>query len=213
MAVRYVLHDGELVSEQWKAALVAMEKRSGPNNVNEGHRTLARQQFFWDCFQCQCCNNGNRAAPPTPDAPHILEGRFWHAIDFADGPRAERDLEALGISAWRTVGGEPWHTEVDGGDLQRFHERHDQKPWETLPRHIVRRVRSFLSAKKMVRSRIADRDSIDSKAHPVMWERRNRRVVAAVEERAKHRRALEALRKRAVRPRTRRILREVLDND
>ena len=32
--------------------------------INSGFRTLARQQYFWGCYQTKLCNNGNVAAEP-----------------------------------------------------------------------------------------------------------------------------------------------------
>ncbi|OYO16151.1 peptidoglycan-binding protein [Enemella evansiae] len=32
--------------------------------VNDGYRSLARQQYFWDCYKTKKCNNGNLAARP-----------------------------------------------------------------------------------------------------------------------------------------------------
>jgi hypothetical protein len=207
---KYTVHDGELVSLPWKTALVHMERRSGPNNVNEGKRTIARQTYFWNCYQCQCCNNGNLAARPSPVAPHIRVGRLDHAIDFADGARAEQDLKALGINAWRTVPGEAWHVEVDADNLKAFHEEHAADKWDALPAHIELAVRGFIAARHNVRSMIRDRDKIDSKAQPEEWMKRDRKVADAVRKRGKKRARVERMLERTRKESTKRLLGEAL---
>jgi hypothetical protein len=32
--------------------------------IASAFRTLGRQQYFWNCYQCGCCNGGNLAAFP-----------------------------------------------------------------------------------------------------------------------------------------------------
>ena len=142
-AIKYTIHDGEMVSLPWKTALVNMDK-AGNNDVVEGHRTFARQQYFWDCYQSGNCNNGNLAAFPSHTAPHIATGQINHAIDFADGPKAERWLDSHGIATWRTVPGESWHAAVDAGDLRRYHEKNSADKWEVLPEHIEKDVRALI---------------------------------------------------------------------
>jgi hypothetical protein len=207
---KYTVQDGELVSLPWKTALVHMERRSGHNSVVEGKRTLERQRYFWNCYRCQCCNDGNLAAFPSPIAPHIRVGRIDHAIDFDDGARAERDLKALGINAWRTVPGEDWHLEVDAGNLKAFHEQHAADRWDALPTHIELAVRGFIAARHNVRSRIRDRDKIDSKKQPEEWMKRDRKVAAAVRKRGRKSARLERMLARARKESTKRLLREAL---
>jgi hypothetical protein len=205
----YVIHDGEMVSRPWKTVLVEMEKHS-PNNVNEGHRTMARQTWFWNCWRCQCCNNGNLAAFPSPFAPHIRTGRIDHAIDFSDGAAAERWLDSHGVQAWRTVPGESWHLEADAGDLKRFHRTHGNQKWEALPKHLQVAVKRFFGARNLVKRRVKDRDRINSKTDPDGWMRKDELVDRAVRARSKRRGRLERALKRARRDRTKRLLREAL---
>lgn len=149
---KYAIHDGELVSLPWKCALEAMERDVGPINVNEGHRTMARQAWFYMCYRTQSCNNGNLAAVPSPFAPHIRTGRIDHAIDFDDGAKAERWLDTHGIPAWRTVPGENWHVEVDAGALRRFFDDHcGHDKWDTLPKHVEFAVRRLFMHRNQAR--------------------------------------------------------------
>jgi hypothetical protein len=207
---KYVLEDGELVSVEWKTAIVHAGLQG--NNVNEGHRTMARQQYFYNCYLCKCCNNGNLAARPSPFAPHIRTGRTDHAIDFADGSDAVRKLETVGIDAGLPVRGEGWHVEADASDLRAFHKKKGRPKWMTLPRHIRRRVKKFIAARNTVRNRIEDRDKINSKTNPRQWEEKDALVKKWVRIRNRRRKRLERLLKRARRARTRRILRELLDH-
>lgn len=210
MAVKYVIRDGELVSIQWAVALDEMERDIGAVHVNEGKRTLARQWYFWNCYQSKRCNNGNLAAFPSPFAPHIREGRIDHAIDFDRGAEAEAWLDRNGVAAVRNVPGENWHVEVNAAALQSFYERHSREDYETLPPHLIRAVKSYISARHQVQSRIRDRDKIHSKRNPDEWTRRDKKVKAAVRKRNRRRGALEQIIKRSKKPRTRKILRELL---
>jgi hypothetical protein len=72
-------------------------------------------------------------------------------------------------------------------------------------------VRRFITARQNVRTRIEDRDRIDSKREPNKWKARDQLVDEAVEIRAKRRRRVERMLKRAKRAKTKRILREVLN--
>jgi hypothetical protein len=209
---KYVLHDGELVSAPWKTALIHME-RELPNNVNEGKRTMERQRFFWNCGPsgCCCCNNCNLAAFPSPFAPHIRVGRIDHAIDFSDGAGAERWLDRHDIRAWRSVPGEDWHVEVNASDLKRFHKENLGDRYDNLPKHIERIARDLISARHTVRTRIQDRDKIDSQEEPRKWQIRDRLVDEAVSAREKKRERVERVLQRARKPQTKRILRQLLD--
>jgi len=89
--------------------------------INSGFRSLARQQYFWNCYQCKvqkkknCCNNGNLAARP---------GRSNHGTGIA------LDLQlTTGAYNWmrtnaekngfvRTVSSERWHWEYRPGKKQ-----------------------------------------------------------------------------------------------
>lgn len=194
--VRYTIHDGELVSLPWKTVLVAMERDVGDNNVNEGHRTFERQQYFWNCYQCKCCNDGNLAAYPNSNAPHIRSGRIDHAIDFEDGAKAQNWLNAHGIRAYRPVPGESWHVEVNAADLQLFHDRHSRDKWDTLPKHVEFAVRRLFMHRNQAR------DEAKSGKGPAYRKQ--------VRYRTFWRNRVEGFLKRARRASTKRLLREAL---
>lgn len=215
MIVRYVNFRGELVSRAWAIVLHQMEKDLGPVVVNEGHRTIERQQYFWNCYLCQCCNNGNLAARPTPFAPHIRIGNPAHAIDFADPEPVMKWLSGKGLQPSRPAGAgtarwEAWHIEVPLARLLWFARKYKTNKLDTLPKHVEFTVRKFIAARNTVNNRIKDRDSIDSKTHPARWEQADRLVDAAVRDRNVRRTRVEALLKKAKKAKVKRILREVL---
>jgi len=121
MSVAYKPIDGEQVSVQWYVALAACRAAGVSFNVNEGHRTMARQQYFWDLYRS---GRGALAAVPSPHAPHIRTGRFDHAIDFNNAAGVMGWLRAHEIRCALTVPGESWHVEANPDDLARYHAAH-----------------------------------------------------------------------------------------
>lgn len=77
-----------------------------PEDLNEGRRTMAEQQHFFD-------NQPPLAAKPRPDAPHIWEGRQNHALDVNSFNGAAKRLanfyESRGVDVVFNVPGEDWH--------------------------------------------------------------------------------------------------------
>lgn len=122
MGVVYLPIDGEAVSREWHVVLVDMRRDGVRFNVNEGKRSLSRQQYFWNCGPsgCCCCNNCNLAARPSPFAPHIRVGRIDHAIDFSNDSEVFAWLKRAGLQPARTVRGESWHIEVPASRLRAY---------------------------------------------------------------------------------------------
>lgn len=137
MAVRYVAlpgsisRDREMVSREWDEFLRAAHGAGWNGNVNEGHRTLARQAFFWANY----LRGGTLAARPSPFAPHIRTGRIDHAIDVSDSQALIDYGAKQGVTLRRTVRGEVWHLEASAADLIRFATRHNPSP--TLNKGVV----------------------------------------------------------------------------
>jgi hypothetical protein len=215
--VKYVLFDGELVSAEWAVVLRDMRADRVAFSLNEGHRTIERQTFFYNCMRCCCCNNCNLAAFPSPFAPHIRTGRIDHAIDFSNPEGVLHWLEAVGLKPTRPAGAgtsrwENWHIEVDAAALRAYAAKHGKTIFDELPHHVARAVRRLISRRHTVRDLINSRDSIDSKADPHRWEEFDARVDKAIRKRSRSRRKLVRMLGRANKQRTRRILRQVLDN-
>lgn len=82
--------------------------------IISGFRTMAEQQYFWDCYQCCCCNDCNLAARPgysNHQSGHALDlntSRGAGVLDWLNGHGGE-----FGFA--RTVPSEPWHWEWWGG--------------------------------------------------------------------------------------------------
>lgn len=126
MAVTYLPIDGELVSKEWRAVLLDMRADGVSFRVNEGHRTMARQWYFWRLYRSGA---GNLAAFPSPFAPHIRTGRIDHAIDFSNDTAVFAWLQNKGLNPRRTVRGESWHIEITASELRAYYakwsHRHD----------------------------------------------------------------------------------------
>lgn len=121
MGVVYKPIDGEEVSAEWYTILTDMRKAGVRFNVNEGHRTMARQQYFYDLWKS---GRGNLAARPSPNAPHIRSGRIDHAIDFSNDGAVFTWLTKKGLGPVRTVRGESWHIELPAYKMRAYHAKH-----------------------------------------------------------------------------------------
>jgi hypothetical protein len=216
------LFRGELCSRPWAVVLRDMEADGVSFSVNELRRSLSRQIFFWNCGPngCCCCNNCNLAARPSPFAPHIRKGRPDHAADFDTlshnindvlGWLAKKGLKPTRPAGLGTIRWEPWHIEISLIALLLYYRQNKGDKFDRLPKHVEIVVRRFITARQNVRTRIEDRDRIDSKREPNKWKARDQLVDEAVEIRAKRRRRVERMLKRAKRAKTKRILREVLN--
>ncbi|CAF1190018.1 unnamed protein product [Rotaria sordida] len=92
--------------------------------ISSGFRTVARQEYFWNCYQTKACNNGNLAARP---------GKSNHgrgiALDLntncGSQSGAKPNCGGSKVYQWlknnghkygfkRTVRSEPWHWEYVG---------------------------------------------------------------------------------------------------
>lgn len=217
MVVRYVPIDNELVSRAWFAVLRDMRADGVDFVVNEGHRTLERQSYFYGCGPngCCCCNNCNLAARPSPFAPHIRTGRADHAVDFGgDIDGVLRWLDSKGLVPIRPAGSgsswEPWHIEVSLSRLLIYARKHGASKLETLPKHVEHAARVLIARRKTLASLIEARDSVSSKTHRAEWIRRNVRVAKAAAARDRSFAEVRRLLHRSKNSRTRGILHEIL---
>lgn len=201
--VKYVVFDNELVSLEWSTVLHDMRQDGVVFGVNEGHRTLTRQRYFWDCYLSKRCNNGNLAAYPSPFAPHIRSGRIDHAIDFGNPESVMDWLRSRGLHPSRPAGSgsnwEPWHIEVDAVALRAYHRLHTRDLYDTLPRHVEFAVRRLFMHRNTAKDQA--RTGHGPKYHK------------AVKWRAFWRHRVEELYRRSQKERTRRILRKVLHDN
>lgn len=210
--MQYVIRQGELVSVQWACLLDDIAAAGVYYHINEGKRTLARQQYFWNCYQCQCCNGGNLAAYPSSNAPHIREGRFDHAIDFDNAQGVHNAAQARGVTLSWTVAGESWHLEANAAQLQAYYAKHHVKPdpYEVLPKHIELAVHRLFMHRNQAVDYKRDRDKIDSVSEPKKWLAWDKKYRKAVRWRNFWRRLLTTYRKRAAKKRTRELITQAL---
>jgi hypothetical protein len=133
MTVKYVPMDGARVSEQWYVLLNDIRNEDHVAfHVNQGKRTIAEQAaFYWRWLHVP---GAPLAAKPTPNAPHIREGRFDHAIDFFNAEGVRRAAARRGVTLTRTVlwpdgtVREEWHLEASAAQLERYYEAHKGDP-------------------------------------------------------------------------------------
>lgn len=125
MAVQYVPFNGKLVSREWHVVLRAAAAAGviRETSLNSGHRTLAEQTRLW----LHPPAGTPVVARPSPSVPHVRVGRIDHALDVnaATGAagRFAAFLRAHGAHPRFTVPGEPWHLELDAGELQKLAAR------------------------------------------------------------------------------------------
>jgi MYXO-CTERM domain-containing protein len=109
--------DGKPVEKDTANAFWVMRQAAAADGVdihiNSGFRTMAEQEYFYMCYQCGCCNNGNLAAQPG-----YSNHQSGHALDL--------NTSAAGVYGWlaanggafgftETVPSEDWHWEWWGG--------------------------------------------------------------------------------------------------
>lgn len=99
--------------------------------IASGFRTLARQQYFWNCYQTKACNGGNLAAYPGSSNHGIGKaldlntdcGGQSGSRPSCGGSRVYQWLYANAQSHGfvRTVQSEPWHWEYRPGTARAWY--------------------------------------------------------------------------------------------
>lgn len=153
MAVKYLPIDGERVSAEWFAVLRDMRAAGVRFNVNEGHRTFARQR---ELRRLYLEGRGALAAVPSPWAPHIRTGRIDHAIDFSNDAAVFAWLEEHGLQPRRTVRGESWHIEVTAARLRAYAPSDPVLRKGSTNREAIRRCQRLLRERGYYRSVAVD---------------------------------------------------------
>lgn len=116
---------GKRVSTEWKVVLEAAVDAGVSFRLNSGQRTFREQEALYRLYQS---GQGNLAAEPSHNAPHIKTGRSDHALDVdmyvGDGVQGlAKWLRKQGASVAWNVPGEGWHIEIPRGDLVRLAKR------------------------------------------------------------------------------------------
>ncbi|CAF3495631.1 unnamed protein product [Rotaria sp. Silwood1] len=92
--------------------------------IASGFRTVARQEYFWNCYQTKACNNGNLAARPGT-SNHGRGAALDLNTDCGSQSGATPNCGGSKVYQWlknnghkygfkRTVQSEPWHWEYVG---------------------------------------------------------------------------------------------------
>lgn len=143
--------DGRKCSQAWFVVLSAARRAGVGFHLNQGRRSIADQQHFYWIYRTY---GHPLAAYPSSSAPHIRYGQANHAIDV--GTPGVYALAAWirrhGASPAWTVRGEPWHIELDLGELlglvRRVGSGAAANPFPTLRRGArgksVRRLQRLL---------------------------------------------------------------------
>jgi GH24 family phage-related lysozyme (muramidase) len=128
--VKYVAYGTVRVSRRWRKVLRAADRAKVGFHVTSGHRTLAEQERLFESNMVQVGARWVQRAGhpltafPSPDAPHIFQGRHAHAIDVnaLDGgeARLQKWLESHGVRMSNPVPGEAWHMVANPHDLMEL---------------------------------------------------------------------------------------------
>ncbi|CAF1197208.1 unnamed protein product [Adineta ricciae] len=97
--------------------------------ISSGFRTIARQNYFWNCYQTKSCNNGNLAARPGT-SNHGKGIALDLNTDCGKQAGAKPNCGGSAVYQWlynnahnygftRTVQSEPWHWEFRGVGVAR----------------------------------------------------------------------------------------------
>lgn len=135
MAVKYhrlnfSSRDHERVSGVWLVLLWDITHHDHVHyNVNEGHRTMARQAELVREKGLWSPSNPTGAAAPSPTAPHIRSGRFDHANDFDNAEGVRQAAHHRGVTINFPLAREPWHGDPDHDELLRYYRKNHRRVW------------------------------------------------------------------------------------
>jgi lysozyme len=136
--------DHEMVSSEWFVLLWDIAKHDHvPFNVNEGHRTMARQQqLVNELGLYNRRTNPHGAAAPSDHAPHIKTGHPDHAIDFDNAAGVDAAAHKRGVELLNTVSTESWHLEPNPAQLHAYYKKNHKRVYaEMAGKKIVQIVK------------------------------------------------------------------------
>lgn len=88
------------------------EKAGVTLSISSGFRSMAEQQYFYNCYLTKKCNNGNLAARPG-NSPH----QNGSALDLASSDFSWLLKNASKYGFKKTVPSERWHYQYSGPDV------------------------------------------------------------------------------------------------
>jgi lysozyme len=131
--------DHEKVSSEWFVLLWDLTHHDHLDyNVNEGHRTWARQQQLVDEQGVWSPSNPHGAARPSATAPHIKTGSPDHACDFDNVEGVIRAAKKRGVTLRQTVSTEAWHVEPDPSELHHYYKKNRRRVYRELAGKVVK---------------------------------------------------------------------------
>lgn len=136
--------DHEMVSSEWFVLLWDITHHDHlAYNVNEGHRTEARQQELIDEVGLfDPIHNPHGAAAVSSRAPHIKTGSPDHACDFDNAAGVKAQAHKRGVELINTVRTEAWHLEPEPKSLHRYYKKNHKRVYLEAAgkkiRHIVK---------------------------------------------------------------------------
>ena len=151
MGVRYrrlnfSSRDHEMVSGEWFVLLWDITHHDHlVYNVNEGHRTMARQAELVEEKGLWSESNPTGAAKPSKTAPHIRTGHPDHAIDFDNASGVREKARKRGVTINFPLSREPWHGEADPHELYQYYKKNWKRVW---------REAGFTKVKKVVKKKV-----------------------------------------------------------
>ena len=134
-----------------------MAARGVTLSINSGFRTMDEQKYFYDCYQTQGCNDGNKAA--KPGYSNHQHGRALD-LQISNHTKFKNALRALGLTGrWKnTVVGERWHWEYFGTDPGGICDADSAQPTVETPRGALD---TDAVAAEGDQEEIADEDVVD----------------------------------------------------
>lgn len=130
MKLLFSSRDHEKVSKPWFVLLWDLHFHVKiPFNVNEGHRTTARQRELVKEKGVWSPSNPTGAAWPSRLAPHIRTGHTYHAVDFDNAIAVVKAAHDKGVSLHRPLASEPWHVDPDAQTLIRYFRKNRRRVW------------------------------------------------------------------------------------
>lgn len=137
---------GLRVSWAWGVVLTYLaDEKKIRFKINSARRTKADQlEMIRKHGIYNASSNPHGAAPYSPNAPHVSEGRQNHALDIdssGDGEnRVQRALHSMGVEAINNVVTEAWHLYVPNEhDLIALAERLQSKMFPRLYKGVINR--------------------------------------------------------------------------
>lgn len=152
--------DHEEVSGEWFVLLWDIAHHDHVAfNVNEGHRTMARQQQLVNelgLYNSQ--TNPHGAAAPSDHAPHIKTGHPDHAIDFDNAAGVDAAAHKRGVELLNTVSTESWHLEPNPAQLYAYWKKNHKRVFaEAAGKKIVHAVAPVVAPHKAPPKRTSDK--------------------------------------------------------